>query len=76
MVCRDEIIRKLDPEDRRFIDRAQLIVACLFLAIYIAIIVWGLTSPRDAADEARPRPAGTTESATMHASVKDAPQGP
>jgi len=76
MVCRDEIIRKLDVEDRHFIDRAQLVVACVFLAIYIGIIVWGLTSPRDPADEARRPPRGTAESATMHAAVKDAAQAP
>jgi hypothetical protein len=40
MLCREDVASKLDPDDRRFIDRCQLIAVCVFLAIYVAIIAW------------------------------------
>jgi hypothetical protein len=77
MVCRDELIRKLDPEDRHFIDRCQLIAVCVFLAIYIAIIVWWVfAGAGDAAGDRPQLPGSAVESATVHATVEDAPHAP
>ena len=77
MVCRGEIISKLDPQDRKFIDRCQLIAVLLFLAIYVAIIVWWALAPAgDPPGAALQAAAPAVASAAMHASSDDRPVAP
>ena len=77
MACREEVIRKLDPDERRWVDNWQLVTVCLFLAIYVAIIVWwAVSSPADAATEAKQLPPAATHGEAMHASNGEGPRAP
>jgi hypothetical protein len=77
MVYREDIVRKLDSDERRFVDRWQLVAACLLLAIYAVVIVWWLVaSPVDTTGEPTNASTGAAPSASVHAFAKEAPNAP
>jgi hypothetical protein len=47
MLCRHEIVRGLGDEERRFVERCQILAVFLFLAILAAVVLWTAVAPDD-----------------------------
>ncbi|MGE5170408.1 MAG: hypothetical protein ACM3JC_08555 [Rudaea sp.] len=47
MLCRHEIVRGLEAEDRRWVERCQILAVLLFLAILAGVVLWSAVAPAD-----------------------------
>jgi hypothetical protein len=47
MLCRNEIVRGLGDEERRWVERCQILAVFLFLAILAGVVLWSALAPGD-----------------------------
>lgn len=74
MLCRHEIVRGLGDEERRFIERCQILAVFLFLAILAGVVLWSAVAPGDPpqADEGQ----GAAVRAAAASDADDHPRAP
>ena len=70
MLCRHEIVRGLGDEERRFIERCQILAVFLFLAILAGVVLWSAV----AADA--PPQADAAQAVAVQAAASDADDHP
>ena len=65
MLCRHEIARELGDEERRFVERCQILAVFLFLAILAGVVLWSAVAADDPpqADSSRAVAVGAEASA-------------
>ncbi len=70
MLCRHEIARGFGDEERRFVERCQILAVFLFLAILAGVVLWSAVAADD------PPMAGSSQAVAVRAEASAADDHP